>query len=197
MRTCNFQLLVIFSLCLIYAVVRYCIFGEVEFDQLPIYILNKSISLLSVIGMTFYCWHIYRSKKDEKRYWGNVFYTFMLLHILISLMIVGPDYYPVFYLPENPKLSIWGGASLLFAALAAVVCVLRYTVFKNIEVFTLMIFIAYAVSSHLMLISAAGWIVPAKWLGGLPPISLISFLISIAALLIAAYAKFRGRAFGT
>ena len=47
-----------FILSLIYAILRYHIFGGVSWDQLPLYVMNKVLALTVVLLLSYHIWFL-------------------------------------------------------------------------------------------------------------------------------------------
>jgi hypothetical protein len=109
---------------------------------------------------------------------------FSLVHVLISFIVLTPHYFPKFFL--EGKYNLIGSLSMLFGILAIgfLLPLINkknfsgvYIKFKN-KAFIARIFFTL-VSVHLFVMGYNGWIEPGTWPGGLPPITLLSFIISI------------------
>jgi len=102
------------TLSLIYAILRYNIFNDVPWKDLPVYVLNKAVSL-AIIILIFYDQYT----RNNKKFKNNVWFTIIVLavfHLLLSVSILIPAYFEKFY--DLNQLNIIGSLSILFGVLA-------------------------------------------------------------------------------
>ena len=108
----------ILSVC--YAILRYNIVGDVPWKDLPLFILNKGVSLSSLI-LLFFNFSLGPLKNIGVKipeYWlsarksmGIAGFLFAFIHIFMSISILNPKYYSVFFIADG-TLTIEGGLSL-------------------------------------------------------------------------------------
>ena len=166
----------------LYAVARYNHFGDVSTQNIPVYILNKSISVSSVVFLLLAGWHHTRGNDLVAKFWGTNSLHFAMLHIVLSFVLLSESYYPKLY--NDGMMNLNGEACVLFGVLAAYLYVLLairssrnfFVMFKCLA--------AGAICLHLFFMGYFNWFTTTDWPGQLPPISLISFLIGIAALVM-------------
>jgi DMSO/TMAO reductase YedYZ heme-binding membrane subunit len=186
-----------------YAVLRYHIFGEVPWKDLPLYVLNKGISLSSLILLSFNFSlgplknvgiKIPENWLSARKSMGIAGFLFAFIHIFMSISILNPKYYSVFFMADG-TLSIEGGLSLLGGILSFVFLWVYNTSFSSrlkedkriIAIITSRRFLIYAfffTGVHLFFMGYKGWGDSSGWQGGLPPVSLISFTIFSLGFLI-------------
>ena len=186
-----------------YAVLRYNIFGEVPWKDLPLFVLNKGLALSSLVLLTFNFslsplknMGINISEKwlNSRKSTGIAGFLFAFIHIFMSISILNPKYYSVFFI-DDETLSIQGGLSLLGGILSFVLLWVYNTSFssslredkKIMALITSRRFLIYAfffTGIHLFFIGYKGWGNFSGWQGGLPPISLISFTVFFIGFLI-------------
>jgi len=186
-----------------YAVLRYHIFGEVPWKDLPLYVLNKGISLSSLILLSFNFSlgplknvgiKIPENWLNARKSMGIAGFLFAFIHIFMSISILNPKYYSVFFMADG-TLSIEGGLSLLGGILSFVFLWVYNTSFSSrlkedkriIAIITSRRFLIYAfffTGVHLFFMGYKGWGDSSGWQGGLPPVSLISFTIFSLGFLI-------------
>lgn len=173
-------LLVAFAVC--YTVFRYLIFGHVSLSHLPSYLLNKMVSMLSVLTLAVTAWSYYKKDTEAVKHWGRISLHFVVLHILFSMILLNSAYYPKFF--SEGKLSLKGEVIMLFGVLATY-CYWRLNNPKSAmnknKLHLLQLLAAVFVGAHLFFMGYAGWLTPWKWYGGMPPISLLSFALSMFA----------------
>lgn len=190
-------------LCIGYSVLRYNIIGDVPWKDVPFFILNKGISLAALILLTlnFSLAPLKRmniSLSDQllnaRKSLGVVGFILAFSHLIMSITILNPSYYPSFFYEES-TLNTRGGLSLLGGVLSFVFLWIYFLSFKQdlkkqykiISVITsreVILSVLFFIGIHLFCFSYPGWLTFNKWPGGLPPISLISFVILLMTFVI-------------
>ena len=202
----NLSLSVIFIVALIsiaYAILRYHIVGNIAWSQFPVFILNKGLSLagLILLAINFSIGPLNNIGRGISDRWLNIrtglgVSSFLLIftHLFFSLILLNPANYQKFFL-ENGSLNVNGGLSML-AGVIAFIMLWLYTISFQTFLKENKAFIKFITSRKVILISMVftaahfffmgyqGWLSPQNWPGGLPPITLISFVIFIIAFII-------------
>ena len=121
-------------------------------------------------------------------------FLLVLIHALMSFLLFRPAFYQRFF-AENGTLTLFAGLSMLAGVLAFVVLWaynLSFQTFLRED----KAFIAFLTSrrflmvafvfggAHLLFMGFEGWMEPAGWHGGLPPVSLVAFTVFVAAYVI-------------
>ncbi len=170
----------IFIFTYLYAIIRYNVFGEVSWNQLPSYISNKAIAWSAVVFLLITGWHHFKKNHAATTAWGRLAFHFSVVHIFLSLMLFSEPYYAKFF--SGAHLSFSGELMILSGVLAA------YTMYRikrskmqdsastRFELLTIA-----AVGIHLFSMGLPGWLEPTQWYGSLPPVSLWSFFTVLAA----------------
>ncbi|MBC8069052.1 MAG: hypothetical protein IAG13_12020 [Deltaproteobacteria bacterium] len=180
----------VFMASLAYAVVRYNVFGAVDWQQLPVFVTNKAVSVagLAMLGIS----RVVVDKARRKQL-GLVGAALSGLHVLLSLMVLEPSYLAKLYLPNG---AMTGSAelSMLTGAVATVLLgwLLYATVQRPLDVQSSGVslvrglgrFVLVLVAAHVAFIGWAGWLDVATWPGRLPPITLLSFAIALGFCLL-------------
>ena len=166
----------------LYAIIRYVVFGQVSPIHMPAYILNKSVSMASVFFLFCAALNHAKGQVEKIRFWGAASLHFAYIHILLSLALLSSDYYPKFFGTE--KMNLTGEFTILFGVLAAY-C---FWIARNGKSVLMRLRIPQLLSSlfiagHLVTMGFGGWLKVEKWYGGLPPISLISFVFAVISLM--------------
>lgn len=169
--------LIFASIAFTYAVIRYCVCGPVDWSQIPSYIANKA----SAVGAVFYFLMTVLAHRNQDgagtRYWGKLTTCVVIAHVLLSFGMFSSEYYPKFYHDNH---LTFGGNLLLAAGVAGLVMMVTFGQWTQIAT-QRMVTISILASLHVIPMGIPGWFKPSTWHGYLPPISLISFLISATA----------------
>ena len=178
------------ALCFAYAFTRYVVAGDVSPDQTPVFIVNKAVSLAAALFLALAARASLKGAPQEARTFGAATAHCALLHILLSLPLIRPAYFPSFF--NGERFSGLGGASILFGALTAYFYGLLFTRRPDRPGFLwLKTGAAGALIGHLVFMGFPKWIRPTEWPGRLPNVSLISCLFALAALAFCLRGRFR------
>lgn len=178
-----------------YAVLRYHIFGGIPWKDFPLYILNKGISLGAFVLVTFNFTlgparnlgiPVSDAWLNARKALGMSGFLFALMHVLMSFLLFSPEVYSKFFEADGSLTGV-AGISMLGGILSFVVLWIFNLSFQTrmLENQAFMNFITsrkYLIWAllmggiHLFFMGYSGWINPAGWHGGLPPISLIAFV---------------------
>ena len=195
--------LLLFGLPLSYAVLRYHLFGGVEWSHFPLFISNKAVSLAAVffIGMSYLVGKVVRVYEDDfpKRlilikFCGLMGFSLALIHVASSLLLFSPVHYPKFFL-ETGRMTLTGELSMIFGVLS--LWCLSVTALTSLPFMYDAIGadrwqrgqrLGYAslllAAGHVFVMGVSGWLTPAGWHGGLPPISLVAFIAAAVPVLV-------------
>ena len=183
---------------LAYALLRHHVGGAVPWNEVSVHTLNRGISfgafVLIACGFSFKpLAHLSIKLPDT---WFNARkalcmtgFLLVLIHVLLSLVLLNPTVLPWLFEPDG-KLTLLAGLSILCGVLAAVMLTaynLSFQTFlredRRFDRFTtsrkFMQFALLLAATHLLLLGYEKWLEPGGWQGGLPPLSLVAFLIFI------------------
>ena len=185
---------------LVYAVVRYHIAGPVPWKDFPFFILNKGIALSAFILLA--CNFAFGPLRNlgvnvpegwlnARKALGMIAFLLVLIHALISFMLFSPEIYGKFFEVDG-SLTLLAGLSMLGGVLAFVVLWAYNMSFQThmredkafIQFITSRKFLLFALTLggfHLLFMGYHGWLNPAGWQGGIPPVSLVAFAVFVAA----------------
>lgn len=182
------QFLTAFLFTLAYAVIRYAGFGHVSLIHVPVYIMNKAISMTAAEALFMAALGVMRSEKDTVSFWTKVCSHLIFVHVLLSLGILSKGYFASFF--DGDKMSLTGEVVLLMGALA-VYCFWRLQTAGIAPALrrTMTLLACTFVAVHLFTMGFDGWLTVQKWNGGLPPITMLSFFLVIASLIVYLRAK--------
>jgi hypothetical protein len=180
---------------LAYSVVRYHIAGPVPWKDFPFFIMNKGISLSAFILLTCNFGlgplnnlgvKVPVGWLNARKAMGMTGFLLVMIHALMSFLLFNASVYGKFFL-DNGTLTFLAGLSMLFGILAFVVLWGYNMSFQTflcedkafIQFITSRKFMLFALllgAAHLFFMGYEGWLKPAGWHGGLPPISLVAFV---------------------
>ena len=187
-------ILVTLLLSIGYAVLRYHIVGPVPWKDFPMFILNKGLCLAGFILLTFNFTlgplnslgiPVSQGWLNSRKALGMTGFLLVLIHALMSFMLFSPASYGKFFV-DNGSLTLLAGLAMLFGVLGFVFLWgynLSFQTFlredaKFIQFITsrkALLFALMLGGLHLFFMGYEGWLKPAGWHGGLPPISLVAF----------------------
>jgi len=185
---------VVLILGLAYAVLRYHIAGPVPWKDFPFFILNKGIALSAFILLTLNFGlgplsnlgvNVPDGWLNARKALGMTGFLLVLIHVLMSFLLFSPDVYAKFFETDG-TLTLRAGLSMLGGVLAFVVLWAYNLSFQTflredqafIRFITSRRFLLAALllgAAHVFFMGYQGWLEPAGWHGGLPPISLVAF----------------------
>lgn len=195
--------LIVFGLSFLYAIIRYNLVRSVPFDNIPLFIANKSVALSAtvLIGLSFLLGPLARFWPNQfvhhlylRKHLGVFGFGMAALHSLMSLVLLNTAYYPKFF-SAGGRLNLIGETSMLFGILA-------FLIFATISITSLpplekhmhpgqwkfvqrMGYLAYVfVLAHVTIMGFQGWFKSESWQFGLASISLISALFIIFVLIM-------------
>lgn len=167
----------------VYTLVRYVIYGHVSPVHVPVYLLNKAVSMASVVLLSCAAFSYSRQCVDRLRFWGTASLHCACIHVLLSLAILSSAYYPKFFGPV--KMNLTGEVTILFGVLATYcIWLARSGGSVSWRRGTFQLLSTLFIIGHLVAMGFRGWLSVAKWHGGLPPISLVSLVFAVASLVL-------------
>lgn len=166
---------------LLYAVVRYNVFGDVAWANVPLYVCNKA---LSWTGLILFGLSVVSCERADRRGYGTLAVGATTAHVVMSALVLNPVYFAKFYaasgrmngVGETSMLAGVAGAMVLWALFVANMgshgpgASLRAGWGRAVLVCS---------GVHVFVMGFAGWLTPWSWPGYLPPITLISFLATL------------------
>jgi hypothetical protein len=187
-------ILITLMLAVGYSVLRYHIAGPVPWKDFPFFILNKGLCLAAfvLLTMNFSLGPLNNLGASVPQGWlnarkalGMTGFLLVLIHALMSFMLFNSSVYGKFFVDDG-TLTLLAGLSMLAGVLAFVVLwgynMSFQTFLREDKAFIAFItsrgFMLFALllgAAHLLFMGYEGWLKPAGWHGGLPPISLVAF----------------------
>jgi hypothetical protein len=177
------QFLTVLFFAIAYAVMRYAGFANVSPIHIPVYLLNKGISMTAAFSLLMAALGLFRAQREVFDFWRKACMNLVFIHVIMSLAVFNKGYFPKWF--AGDMMTLTGELTLLMGALG-VYCLWRLLTFEMTpHVRRIMIASASAlVSGHLFVMGYDGWLQVQKWNGGLPPITLISFLLVVSSLAV-------------
>lgn len=186
-----------------YAVLRYHIVGPVPWKDFPLFILNKGLCLAGfvLLAFNFSLGPLHSLGVPVSKGWlgarkalGMTGFLLVLIHALMSFLLFSPANYGKFFAADE-SLTLFGGLAMLSGVLGFVFLWgynLSFQTFLRedkafIQLLTsrkVMLIALVLGGLHLLFMGYEGWLQPAGWHGGLPPISLVAFAFFAAGYLI-------------
>jgi hypothetical protein len=177
-----------------YAVIRYHLVGTVPWSSFPLFILNKGICLggMLLLGLNFGLGPLRNIGANVPDRWldarqalGMTGFLLILFHVLMSFLLFTPDIFGKFFNSDG-SLTLFGSLSMLGGVSSFVVLWAYNLSFQThmredarfIRFITSRKFMLWSMllaGGHLFFMGYEGWMNPAGWPGGLPPISLVAF----------------------
>lgn len=201
-----FPFTIIFIPCFLYAFFRYTINHNEAWSDLPFYLTNKVLGVTSVImmglcyviGPATALWPKASRFLGHRKYLGVGGFMVGLGHGLMSLLLMSPAHYTVFYHADSGRLNWQGSFSMFFGTLAlvhlgflAVISLppvlreMHAKQWKNLQRGGIIALVITFV--HIAAFGYKSWFNLDKWYGGMPPFSLVG-ASSIFILLAVRYA---------
>jgi len=191
----------VFLVCLVYAILRYNVFKGVEWIHLPLYVGNKAFALAGVTLISFAYligkWIPAYSDDTKRRraltkFCGLTGAAMIGMHACAGFIMLSPAYYEKFFL-EVGKMNLTGELTFLFGILA-LACLFfpavttlphmyealggaRWQKAQRMGYYCLLFACA-----HTFTMGWKGWLDTSTWPGGLPPITMLGFVVALAAL---------------
>lgn len=176
-----YAIIIVLLLTSAYSIIRYNVFGNIPWNQLPLFILNKVLSFSGLILLTLNPLNkLFPKLINSKQTFLNTGFVFIFIHILLSLILMSPVNFSKLF-SESGLFTTFGGISLASGAIAftfLLICIF----FRDYKYFEI-IFNTRGITAistllpllHMFFLGYSGWITPQKWQGGMPPITLLSF----------------------
>ena len=186
-----------------YAIVRYHLAGPVPWTDLPLFVLNKGISLGAFILLTLNFslgplnnigFKVADSWLDARKALGMTGFLLVLIHVLISFLLFSPAVYGKFF-DADGGLTALTGLSMLGGVLGFFFLwgynLSFQTFLREDQNFIRLItsrgclLVALTLGGlHLIFMGYEGWMHPSAWHGGMPPVSLVAFLSFAAGYIV-------------
>lgn len=194
-----------------YAALRYVVFGDVSVDQLPVFVMNKALSIagLVLIALAVGARPIAGAVpaaswlRRDRRALGMAGLAFAGVHTVLSLLLLDPAYFGKFYAAGAGRMTLAAELSMLAGAVALALLVWQSRITcggtagddASRRASACRRWLGTGVLAlaglHVGFMGLPGWFTPADWPGGLPPITLLSTGVAVLGV-IAGLAPRRG-----
>lgn len=191
--------LTLLSAALGYALTRYVLSGAVHPENIPLYIVNKAVSLTSVACLLIAALAYVKNDRSRSRTWGAFSFHAAAIHVLLSVMLLNENYFESLYYvwgtvdgsivnvrEHTERLKLTGELSLLFGVLGAYAYAMLFRAKQGTRAMAyLKLASTFCVGCHIFVMTVTTW-APWSWRSNffLPPISLLGFLCVGVAFLI-------------
>lgn len=192
-----------FFISLGYAILRYNMLGPVPWKDLPFFILNKGNALSALILLIFNFSMgplknlgipIPKNWLKSRRLIGIIGFLQTFVHVIMSFLLFKPAVYDKFFELDGTMtlytaLNLLGGiTAFIFLWIYNVSFNLEFRKDKGLIAFItsrrVLLFAMFMAGAHLFFMGFEGWIDTDSWHGGLPPISLIAFLLFLIGFVV-------------
>jgi hypothetical protein len=195
-------ILLVFLFSLAYSVARYHVFEGVPSKDFALFVMNKCLALAGFIllALNFSIGPARTLGVDVPTTWldarkelGTVSFMIILIHMLGSVLIFGSGAYYGKFFEADKTLSAVGSWSMLLGILAFTWLWLYNISFKAAQTTdkalleligsrTSITVLGILVAGHVVVMGYQGWMTPENWAGGMPPITLVAFVVYLATL---------------
>lgn len=118
---------ILFAACIAYAFVRYVAFAPANLPHVPVFVVNKGVSMAAALCFALAFWQQWRRVRGaaggvEPVAWFRAGLFGAVAHVPMSLAILRPGYFKEFFLADpaaGGRMTFNGEAVLLFGALTA------------------------------------------------------------------------------
>ena len=192
-----------FLISLAYAVIRYHIVGPVPWKDLSFYVLNKgnALSAFILLSINFSLGPLRKlglaipdNWLKSRKILGIMGFLQVFVHLIMSFILLRPTVYAKFFEADG-TLTLFAGLNLI-GGITAFIFIWIYNISFNMELRKdkelirfitsrkVTIYAIFMAGVHLFFMGYEGWLEPGGWHGGLPPISLIAFIIFLFGFVI-------------
>jgi len=177
------KVLLILLVAGVYASLRYVVFGGVYWAHIPVYILNKTMAVAAVFTLFLSALGNFKNDKDMARDWGTISLHLALYHVGLSLLILTPEYYKYWF--WQGKLTFLSEINLTFGVFSTYCYIMLFmTRAKTTHMAVFKLLASVSAGVHIFAMAYGTWFKPQWWHGYMPPVSLWSFIFTLAAFLI-------------
>ena len=189
--------LIILGGFLAYAILRYHVFKGIEWIHFPLYTLNKVLSVGGLSMLTVSGIIMLKNRTSHPSFVDHTLVTLgiicILLHVLVSMMLISPTVYESLY-GVDQTFNWMGELSMFFGVLGTLFIILfrilpgllndehKYQSLEKIKKSLPPGFLFFGM--HVFFLGCQGWLKPSDWPGGMPPISMISFVVAVIGFII-------------
>ena len=116
------RVLWLYAASILYSIVRYAVFAPQNFQNLPVFIVNKGVAMAVAFCFAIAFWQQLRSRDGMPGHhapltWFRAGISGICVHIPMSLSLLRPGYFPEFF--DAERFTFKGEAVFLFGGLAS------------------------------------------------------------------------------
>lgn len=171
-----------------YALVRYVVFGPVPPESIPLYVLNKTLAFSALALFFLSC--LPRTATFTARSYGLCGTWLIFAHVLLSLLLFSLRAFESFLSPDG-HLVVPIQFAMLFGVWGATTLAWQHLHPTDRAVGLARTLVLTAAVGHVTCIGFEGWMTPAHWHGGLPPMTLLAACLGLAAVVLRVTPKVR------
>ena len=118
------KIVLLFAVAIIYSAVRYIVFAPKNLPHLPVFVVNKGVSMAAAFCFALAFWQQWRRMRgatggNEPATWFRAGMFGAVCHIPMSLAILRPGYFKEFFTAGGDRMSFAGESVFMFGALTA------------------------------------------------------------------------------
>ena len=167
------SLLSLLSVTTVYAALRYHVFADIPWSRFLLFVLNKALAWSALVLLALAS--IKRVISTDTPTAATLFFQgigLTMAHTLLSLLLLHPEEYPLFFNPEN-RFTVPIQLSFLVAIVGCTILL------RSLGQRSLSLLFSFCMLLHTSLIGYSNWLHPEKWPGFMPPITLLCSILSL------------------
>ncbi len=206
----------VFVACIVYSIVRYIVFAPKNLEHLPVFVVNKGVSMAAVIcfGLAFAA-QLHQLRRSRQvasgaaptspagpgtstapAFWFRAGVFGAIWHIPMSLVVLRPAYFPEFFVPAvegetaSGRMSFAGELIFCFGGFAAAtIYLLTRPLFTALQRWKLSLVAMLCLQTHLLALGYSRGLNINASHAYLPPMWLISAVVVFIGLIILVLTK--------
>lgn len=164
-------LFIVFALTFAYAFARYITYGPVSNTNIPTIIVNKAVAFSIVVWLVFLIRDYFKQTIESFKLKLDILQSLIFIHIFLSIVLLTQQQLPKFF--SYGQLTIWGNLTVLTGTITLT---FFFWLSKKVGKISILLFTTM-LKAHLFFMGFKGWFTPNTWNAGMPPITLICFIL--------------------
>lgn len=169
--------IVVPSIAVGYAILRYGIVKGVPLENWPAFIGNKALAITAVMFLVLGIFHRVWDTDQAKDFFRLSLWL-GFTHGITSLAMMSEAYYGYLYNTDIGRLNVFGELTIIFGALALALYIMEALRARERGTSADLLLLTL-LGTHVVSVGVLKWLDPSRWAYGLIPISLIGFLILV------------------